>query len=244
MGRGIYTAATGLLSNTRSMNVTGNNLANVETAGYKKDAVTKRSFGDHLTYLLSQGGAQEIGTVTHGVISDETVTDYGQGAMESTGRSLDLAIGGEGFFTVMRADGAVLSRNGRFSMDGEGYLTDGAGNRVLGEGGQIKLNSLDFSVDTKGNIYEDGKLTDTLRITCPTDEAAVTKLGEGFYGYDGDTAAFEGEVVQGALESSNVDVSSEMTRMISDTRAFQSCAQVLRTMDEAISKGVQLGSLK
>jgi len=245
MGRGIYTAATGLISNTRSMNVTGNNLANLETAGYKKDSITKRSFGDHLTYLLSQNGeADEIGTLTHGVISDETVTDYGQGALLGTGRSLDLAIGGEGFFTVMRANGTALSRNGRFSLDGEGYLTDGAGNRVLGEGGQIKIENMDFSVDEKGNIYEDGKLTDTLRITCPADGAAVTKLGEGFYGYEGDTAAFEGKIVQGALESSNVDVAGEMARMITDTRAFQSCAQVVRTMDETISKGVQLGSLK
>jgi flagellar basal body rod protein FlgG len=144
----------------------------------------------------------------------------------------------------MRANGTVLSRNGRFSIDGEGYLTDGAGNRVLGEKGQIKIGSQNFSVDGAGNIYEDGELTDTLRITCPADTAAVTKLGEGFYGYEGDTVDFEGKVVQGALESSNVDVAAEMSRMISDTRAFQSCAQVVRTMDETISKGVQLGSLK
>ncbi|HWQ50361.1 MAG TPA: flagellar hook basal-body protein [Terriglobales bacterium] len=246
MGRSIYTAATGLITNARSMNVTGNNLANVETAGYKKDSLTRRSFGEHLTYLLVPGeGAGEIGAVTHGVISDETVTDFGQGSVSRTERSLDLAIGGEGFFTATGEAGElVLTRNGRFALDGEGYLTDGAGNRVLGGNGELRLQGANFAVDAAGNVYEDGELTATLRITCPTDGAAVVKLGEGYYGYAGEVAEFTGKIVQGALESSNVDVAAEMSRMISDTRAFQSCAQVVRTMDEMMQKGVQLGSLK
>jgi fagellar hook-basal body proteins len=245
MVRGIYIAATGLLSNTRSMDVAGNNLANLDTSGYKRDVLTQRSFGEHLTYLLSPDvGTSEIGTVTHGVTSDGAVTQYSQGNVEETGRNLDFAIGGEGFFTIALPNGTALSRDGRFSLNGDGYLTDTAGNMVQGVSGPIQFNSSDFTVDGNGNIYEDGAQAGALLITCPSDPAAVQKQGEGYYSYNGATVGFTGRIVQGSLESSNVDVTSEMAGMIADTRAFQTCAQVVRTMDEMAAKAVQLGSLK
>lgn len=245
MVQGIYTAATGLLSNARSMDVAGNNLANLDTSGYKRDVLTQRSFGEHLTYLLSpETGVSEIGTVTHGVIPDRIVTQYSSGNVEETGRNLDFAIGGEGFFTVALPNGTALSRDGRFSLNENGYLTDTAGNMVQGVNGPIQINSPDFSVSENGTVYVNGVQTGALLITCPADPAAIRKQGEGYYSYNGATVGFTGRIVQGSLESSNVDVTSEMAGMISDTRAFQTCAQVVRTMDEMASKAVQLGSLK
>ncbi|MEA5040821.1 MAG: flagellar hook-basal body protein [Clostridiaceae bacterium] len=243
--RGIYIAATGLMSHARSMDVTGNNLANLDTTGYKRDRLAQRSFGEHLTYLLTpESDAVPIGTVTHGVVVDEAETWYGQGAVEQTGRSLDLAIAGNGFFTVTLPEGTALTRNGRFTMDAEGFLADAAGNRLQGVGGPIRLQSSDFTVDETGNVYENGALAGALRITCPADPAGMQKLGENYYTYNGAEDAFEGKIVQGALEASNVDVTNEMAGMIADTRAFQTCAQVLRTMDELTAKAVQLGSIK
>ena len=246
MTRGVYIAATGLLSQARSLDVIGNNLANLETAGYKKDVLTKKSFGDHLTYRLSpEGGAAQIGSSSSGVIADGTITQYSQGETERTNRNLDLAIQGEGFFTVILQDGTpALTRDGQFTLDQDGYLTDFAGNRVQGTNGLIQLNNPDFTVDQSGNIYSGNTLAGTLMITCPADPTSVKKQGEGLYSFSGASVGFTGRIEQGALEASNVDMTSEMAGMIAGTRSFQTCAQIVRTMDEMMSKAVQLGSLK
>lgn len=246
MTRGVYIAATGLLNQARSLDVIGNNLANLETAGYKKDVLTTKSFGEHLTYRLSpEGGAAMIGSSSRGVIADGTITQYSQGTTEKTNRNLDLAIQGEGFFTVMLQDGtSALTRNGQFTLDENGYLTDSAGNPVQGANGLIQLNGSDFTVDQSGNIFTGDTLAGTLMLTCPADPAAVKKQGEGLYSYTGASLGFAGRIEQGALEASNVDMTSEMAGMIAGTRSFQTCAQVVKTMDEMMSKAVQLGSLK
>jgi len=246
MIRGVYIAATGLLNQARSLDVAGNNLANLDTAGYKRDTLSKKSFGEHLAYCLTPGrGALPIGTSTHGVVADGIVTQFEQGSAEQTRRNLDLAIRGEGYFTVALGDGtAALTRNGRFFLDGSGYLTDASGNPLMGTNGPIQLASPDITVDPDGNIYSGDALQGTLLITCPADPASVIKLGEGFYSYAGPVLEFSGRIGQGALERSNVDVTSEMAGMIADTRSFQTCAQVVRTMDEMMAEAVQLGSLK
>lgn len=245
MTNGIYIAATGMISRSRSLNITGNNLANLETAGYKRDETTTKSFGEHMVYYLASGEtARPLGDCTHGVATDRTVTQYAQGGIEETRRSMDLAINGNGYFTMAVPGGTALTRNGRFFLNNEGYLTDTAGNRVLGVNGPIRLQSDRFTVDESGGVYESNMLTNQLRITVPANPDAVQKQGEGFYAYAGAAANFDGRIVQGALEASNVNLTSEMAGMIEDSRAFQTCAQVVRTMDEMMAKGAQLGSLK
>lgn len=245
MANGIFVAATGMLNQSRRLNITGNNLSNADTAGYKRDVLAQKSFGDHLTYCIVPGeGAAPIGLATHGVVADETVTQFEQGGLDQTGRGLDFAIAGDGFFTFQTPNGEALSRGGHFFLDAEGYLSDAAGNRVLGDDGPIMLTSGEITVGSDGVIYQDGVEAGKLRITVPGDMAGVEKQGEGFFAYAGDTVDFTGAVAQGALEASNVDVTAQMTDMIAATRAFQTCAQVVKTMDEMTAKAAQLGSLR
>lgn len=247
MIRGIYTAATGLFNQSRALDITGNNLANLGTAGFKRDVLLKRTFGEHLSYSTSPGDAGgPIGVVTHGVLPDETATQHGQGRIEKTGRSLDLAIEGEGYFTCLLLDGRTgYTRNGRFSLNENGILTDSFGNPVMGRNGPVRLADADFSVNAGGEIFTKDGYADTLAIFRPEDQAALEKQGNGiFTGAGGGAVEFGGEILQCAVESSNVDVMTEMKNMIGDSRSFQACARIAGMMDSLLEKAVQIGSLR
>jgi len=240
MIRGMYTAGTGMKNCAANINVAGNNITNAATAGYKKDTVTAKSFGSYLTYRMDGETSQSIGSAVNGVTPDKVYTSYEQGTLQNTGRGLDLALEGEGFFTVQNANGEeLLTRNGSFSVNADGYLTDTAGNLVLGTGGPINVGTSDITVTTDGEILADGASCGILRLACPENMDNLSKAeGTCFFSPSGPSGEFAGSVRQGFLENSNVDATEEMTNMMLYSRSYQSCSQMIKMMDRIMDKTV------
>lgn len=238
---GLYAATSGMLANSRALDTIGNNVSNAGSAGYKTDDVIFTSFGDALTYRIGGSVTAGVGTTSNGALVDTVYTDYRQGNLEETGRSLDLALWGNGFFTVRQPNGAeALTRNGQFAVDANGYLIDAMGNQVLGQNGALQVGIAEIAVDGTGRVYAAGQYIDTLRITSPQDPAALTKQEGGLLtGFAGQPqAAWDGKVQQGYLETSSVDLGEEVTGMIERSRAFQSCSQMVKMLDTVLEKTV------
>jgi flagellar basal-body rod protein FlgG len=242
MTRGLYIAGTGLLSRSRIINTIGNNIANSATSGFKKDVAVLGSFGEYLTFQMDHSATSAVGDLTGGSKVDQFYTLQAQGELQATGRVMDLAIEGEGFFTLQMPDGKkMITRNGQFSLNENGYLTDVSGNVVLGTDGPMKIGQYDFTVTEKGHVIVGGNNLGTLKITCPADLTLLTKeAGTAFIDTDPDrkTKEFEGNVRQGFLENSNVDMLEEMSGMIQFSRSFQSCSQLIKMIDRIMEKSV------
>jgi flagellar basal body rod protein FlgG len=198
----------------------------------------KQSFGNHLTYSMAAGADSELlGAVTHGVVASVVVTVHEQGTIESTGRALDFAIEGNGYFTLELEDGGVgLTRDGRFNLDQEGFLTDSYGNRVLGENGAITAFRNRTYLGFSGKVVCRRGVCRRVKDYGVEDDAALVKQSNNIYtGAEGGDG-FTGSITQGALEKSNVDMTTEMTDMISSSRNFQACAKLVTTMDDIMAK--------
>lgn len=242
MMKGFYTAASGLINRSNVVNAIGNNIANSNTAGYKKDEVVLKSFGEQISYRLSNNESTEIGQTNSGVVMDEVYTHFEQGQLQQTQNPFDLALMGDGFFSVQLQNGdKAYTRNGQFKLDQEGYLTDLQGNMVLSKNGPIKVGTSDFTVTASGEIFSGDNSLGTLEISKPTDSDSLEKYSELLY-IEKDTGAqmVEAEIIvkQGYTESSNVDMIKEMSDLIENSRAFQSCSQILKIMDRIMEKSV------
>lgn len=257
MLKGLYTSYTGLHNEQNRMDIMANNLANSATVGFKKEGATSQAFNDILAYKLqdqSQIGnlPKNIGVNTPGVKIGEVYNDYTQGSFQTTDNTFDLALGGEGFFTIEFKNKAgeistKYTRAGDFTMDKGGYLVTKEGDYVLGTNGRIRLNPLlETSIDKSGRVMQNGAVVGTLRITDFEDYDYLEKYGETYFqpveGYK--VKAADAEVYSGYLEASNVQVVSEMVEMINITRAYESNQKIMQTYDQTLEISVnQLGKL-
>ena len=190
-----------------------------------------------------------MGPGTFMTVNDETYTDFSQGPIKETGRTVDVALQGAGYFLIdSQRYGQVLTRQGEFALDERLQLVLPGVGRVLGSGRQaIQLKSADFSVDSQGRLFEEGKQTGQIGLFLPDQEAAMTKVGEGLFTWTGGIQAAGNQgasFLQGCLERSNVDLAREMSRMIAGQAHFQSCSQVLKVYDRINELGVnRIGSI-
>jgi flagellar basal-body rod protein FlgG len=245
MVRGLYTAATGMIHQARRLDTVANNIANISTRGFKKDQVINRAFDDELVLRLGRGQTalnRYIGTINHGVYAERVVTSFEQGSLQHTGENTHVAIKGQGFFTVITQEGERYTRDGGFMLDSLGRLVTADGWLVAGQGGPIFLGTQDFVIDSQGNVMVDGVYVDRLRIVNFQDLQALRKVGHNLYtNSDPNTnpaVGFEGEVLQGFVEGSNVDVVKEMVDMMTATRNYESNQRIIRMIDESLSKTV------
>lgn len=257
MLKGLYTSYSGLANEQNRMDILSNNLANAATVGFKKEGSTSQSFRDVMAYKLKDTEdaprlARRIGVNTPGVKIGEAYTDYTQGSLQITDNTYDLALSGEGFFTIQFTNKAgetstKYTRAGNFTLDRQGYLVTKDGDYVMGTNGRIRLNTLEDAVINKdGTIAQNGVTVATLRITDFEDYDYLEKYGETYYQtVDGATTkAPEAEVLSGCLEASNVQVVSEMVNMIAITRAYESNQKIMQTYDGSLDIAVnQLGRL-
>ncbi|HAN43769.1 MAG TPA: hypothetical protein DCP97_00105 [Ruminococcaceae bacterium] len=252
MNRGFYTAGSGILTQQRMLNVMSNNVANVRTPGFKKGTTVSTTFEQELLVRLEDGKHPLGASAAIVSLPDEVITNYSQGQYDQTDRSLDAAIQGDGFFTLQNPtnpDQQLLTRNGQFDIDDEGYLVLPSGGRVLGVTGEIMVGQDDFDITETGDVYVNGDLVDKLLIQTPENHNNLIKYGEGLYIDTKPETTIQGIpkttlIKQGYLERSNVDMSEEMTRMIAAQRQFQACSQVVRMIDQTNQKAVsELGKI-
>lgn len=250
MIRGIYTAGSGMLAESLRTDVTANNLANVNTAGYKKDVAVSKDFQSLLIRRINDGQDQPvIGSLGTGSMVDEVATIHTAGSLRPTGNDLDVAIEGRGFFTVQTPGGVRYTRNGSFTLNAQGDLVTQEGYTVLGNSGPINLaDAKQISVAEDGRIMirEDlqgnGGDTEagTLQVVSFADERQLVKEGSTlFRANPGAEQEQPNVLVRGkALEQSNVNVVSEMVNMISGYRAYEFNAKVVQSHDELLDKAV------
>jgi flagellar basal-body rod protein FlgF len=251
MVRGFYTAASGLFSQQKAINVISNNIANSTTAGFKTQSTMESSFGDHLVARLSaMEGVSEnnIGPGSYMTVNSSEYTDFTQGSVEGTGRNVDMAINGQGFFLVeSETNGPVLTRNGQFEIDSDGELSLPGVGKVLNDGeNTISIESSNFTVSPKGVISVGGEEVDTLAVMKPGEEAVMKSVGNGVFQCDEYDQAEAGTytVLQDAIEKSNINGAQEMSKLIAGQNHFSSCAQVIKMYDSINELAVnQIGKI-
>jgi flagellar basal-body rod protein FlgF len=243
MLRSFYTAGTGMLTQRDRMEVLTNNLTNADTAGYKSDSLILGSFRDMMIERLNMpdtgGSSNIIGPLGAGAHIKRVITSFEQGNLEETGRSLDFALEGPGFFVLSTPEGDRYTRDGSFSVSSDGYLVNSSGMYVQGTNGRVYGGGDDFSVDEQGGVYLQGALTDRLKVVSFEDAEALRKDGNNMYQTGQRPLADDvTKVYQGRLEGSNVDVSGELANMLSTTRAYDTNQRVLRMIDSTLDKTV------
>ncbi len=233
MNRGYYYAANGMLNAQRKLNTIGNNLANVSTSGYKRDTAVVGTFKEQM--ILVKHREELSGTFSHRYI-DTSYTDLQQGTFEFTESPFDVAINGDVYFNVAGYNGeTMLTRNGDWELDDEGYLCASTSGRVLGENGEIYLGNKDFVIDVDGTIYQDGVAVDKLLLSYIDPEADVTKFGVNMFSSVNAGPVPEGtryDIVQGALERSNVDWNYELNMLMEANRLYEANSSVLKLIDQ------------
>jgi flagellar basal-body rod protein FlgF len=244
MLKGFYNLASGMITQSRVLNTIGNNLANISTPGFKSDRLISSTFRNML--LMRTGNKNKSNPTPLGESSMirsavKTYTSYEQGVFKETGRVFDFAIADGGFFRIQTGEGEVLTRNGSFTLDDEGYLYLQHVGRVMGEDGPIILGTDEFTVDFSGGIYTQNGFAGRLALIDFYDYDLLTKTGEGmFQNNDAQNVynAYEGTIMWKTLEGSNVDTIQEMSAMMSSQRSLQSCSQVIKMYDELLGKAV------
>ena len=207
-----------------------NNLANVNTVGYKRD----RTFTEALEEYVDEEGAPRSERLT------AQWADAAQGAMESTGNPLDVAIDGEGFFAFSDEETGetVYARAGRLSLDAEGTLRDLAGRAVEGEGGPVQLppSGGAININRSGEITIDGQSVGRLNVVRFEDPMQLRRLdGAAFAAGGMEPEPVENPtIMQGFVEASNVDAVREMADMITFYRQFESQQKMLQTTDQIL----------
>lgn len=256
MLRGLYIPMNSLNVQQAKVNTVSNNLANADTAGYKKNDIEVGNFPQAFKLALERGSnarREPIGYANLGTMVAREVIVNTQGLLTDTGVNTDFGLQGQGFFTLESPDGKEFySRDGAFHLDQEGYLLNSDGYYVLGEGGPIVINEPEnFYVKEDGTIIEgrgeDAQEVDKLRLLEFADTSLLEKT-DGNYFTDLDNIGTEAEdtrVSQGRLEKSNVDMVKEISSMIATARIYESSHKLIQTSDELLDKSInQVGRIR
>lgn len=238
MLRGIYTSATGMVAEMDRQNVIANNLANVDTVGFKRDNCTTVPFAELLLNAYSKHAPYAIGKLGLGVQAVTQVVDFSVGPVVDTGNMTDFAIEGDGLFAVQTANGIRYSRAGNFQLNKDNYLVTKEGYQVLGENGPVKVEigdngKSDFTVTEEGQIMRGDEVLDQLQIFSTK---GMRKEGEYFYNNQGAQRAAGYRIHQRALEHSNVNPVREMIQMINTSRSYDASQKALTAHDDTLNK--------
>lgn len=252
MIRGLYISASSAVAETKRIDVIANNIANVNTTGFKKDVMVTDNFPEILISKINgridkdlrkvSNPLNTLGQLSYGIRSSEVRTNFEQGSVYSTGNSFDLALSGKGFFCVETPEGERYTRSGDFTKDSESYLVTKEGYKVLGEAGYIKIDGSNMTVNEKGEVYSDSQLVDKLKLVDFNDYEVLRKEGNGLLGIadgiEAEPVAIAGMVQQSFLEGSNVNSVKEMVNMLTMMRTYEANQKMIKIHDELIGKAV------
>ena len=237
MNSGMYAAVSGSLAAMRRLDVISNNLANINTPGYKKD---KMSFEGLLAGPVNPPAVPQGMTADPIMQKENIYIDYAAGPTSQSGNPLDLALDGDGFFAVTTPDGTAYTRQGNFRTSADGTLVTVDGYPVQGAGGSaIHIKGSRVEIDAKGGIIVDGTQTGTLSVLDFEKPYALTKVGNALFvpaDPQTTTQAGKAQIQQGHLEGSNVESISEMVQMIETNRYFEACSKVIKGFDDIAAK--------
>lgn len=266
MVKGLYTAHTGMVNEMLRLDIMSNNLANADTTAYKKEGTTSTTFADELAFRIRDtsdaGLPKRLGGITYCTKLGQVYTDYSTGNMKVTDNDTDFAINGNGFFAIAFTNKAgetsvKYTRDGAFTVNKEGYLVTKDGDYVLNANGAMTGNPAQenfvrvdpnarLQVNALGQIYQNNELADTIGLVDFDNYDYIEKYGENLYNLadGGQVTASDATIEQGTLETSNVNVVSEMVNMITIQRAYEAGQKVITSIDETLDTSVnQVGKV-
>jgi flagellar basal-body rod protein FlgG len=240
------------------MDVISNNLANVDTTGFKRDNAVSRSFTDELMNRVHGENPcpitghtrhhRPINLFTSGVFVDEVHTDFMQGGLQAAGDQYALAIAGNGFFTVSVTlpSGEVVTRytrDGSFTPNEAGMLMTKDGGIVLDQANMpiyIPSGISEVTFDGNGRLSANGDLIAYLQMIDFEDYTTLRKVGNSYFDITAQTQMipFTGSIVQGYLEASNINAVREMIEIINVSRIYEANSRVVHTMDSTLGHAV------
>ena len=223
MSGGAYSALSGMRTRLEELDRLAFDLANVSTAGYKTERLAKRA-SDREAFDAALDSAVDV-------VGDGVKIDFRSGTIATTGRDLDVAIDGKGFFVIETEAGLRYTRNGSFQRRADGVLTTLEGEAVMGEGGEITLGPGALSVSADGTIKTGTAVVGRLRVVeFASERDLIRESGSRFRALTGsEPEDIETRVVAGALEQSNVSIVDRMAALTELSRGF-----------EALQKGVSV----
>lgn len=246
MNNGLYAAYLGMRARQRALDTTANNIANASTAGFKADGLVYRTIeaeqrktnaaDDALTPDADAPKPTPPGVLTSGT------TDFSIGSFQQTNRALDVALEGDGFLVVQTPRGERYTRAGNMTLDASGQLTTHSGDVVVGTRGAITVPPGEVTIAADGTVSVGNRTIDRLRLVRFDDpRAALVKEGGSLFASTTEAKPLEAastRVHQGALETSNVNIITEMATMMQTNREFESLQKSVSTMMNDLARKV------
>ena len=265
--RGFATASNGMQALIEKNDSTANNIANVNTVGYKREQLTFKNIYDSNIFQTTGEGkdseTKSIGELSVGSQVEKLTHDFSQGALSKTGNPFDLAVEGDGFFKVQSTNGDTsYTRNGSFTLNNNAYWVTKDGDYVLDQQGQkIKINTNDLKMHSYNDIIigERGQI----EINNETNQVAMQTIGIYDFKNKEDLTCIGGSkfkptdiktnpeikaekfvVQQGSLEMSNANVVNEMINTINTSRNYEALSHVLKSDSDNLKAGIQVGRVR
>ncbi len=265
MWRGLYTAAAGMVTETKRTDTIANNLANADNSGFKRDVAVSGEFENMLIKRINDyddrldvtsfkgfhigGGRPAVGRLGMGSYISEIATDHSQGALEHTGNPMDVAIIGKGYFAVQTPQGVRYSRDGALFRDAEGVLRNTKGQPILNRQGRnivIPQQATRIGFGAQGEVYANDPQTGQyqqigqMQFVEFDEDKAVLKQGDNLYrpqeGAQPQQAT--GTIESGVLERSNSNVVKEMVELIANHRVYEAGSKAVTTQDSMLDHSV------
>lgn len=244
MNRGIYTALSGGIAYEKMLDLISNNVANINTSGFKADRpVFKVDVPPQTPEIPDSNEQQDTQPANDKFYTeiDSLFTDFSPGVIKQTGNILDLAIEGDGFFVIDTSDGPRYTRSGNFTLNASNMLTTIDGYMVMGENGPIILEQGKITIDSEGRVSVNGSEVNRLRVVEFERPYNLVKDHGNMFAGSGERPAERYKVLQGAIELSNVNPVKEMASMIAVLRGYESYQKVMTTMDETSARANEVG---
>ncbi len=247
MINGYYDAAGGMVTQFNRLNVISNNLANVNTPGFKQDKIIigdfEKLFSQKRDILPIENNTKKAAKFLNRNLNKvprivEEYTNFGTGNIEKTGNPLDVALKQKDAFFTVDANGQKLTKAGNFNLDENGYLVTKEGFKVLDTNNipiQIPVNTKNITIDKNADIYADGNKIATMKIIKINNLNTLKKIGNKMWQFNQNEAITDtnNTTLQGFLEKSNVNPISQMTALIDTNRMVEQYQKVMKTfMDD------------
>ena len=239
MPYGMYLSAEGAWAQAARLEIIANNLANVDTPGFKKDlAVFQARYAEAIEQGLDSPGSGSVNDTGGGINIDSVVTDFSPGPLKQTGIPTDIAIDGDGFFVVIKDDQQMLTRAGDFRLGTDGRLLTQEGHPVQSaDGGPVQIDvHLPWHVTDNGHVSQAGTVT-PLALVMPASLGDLVKVGQKLFAPLAPVTPLEEgsrRVRSGFLETSGVKPTQEMMELIQTTRAFEANVALIQNQDEML----------
>ena len=248
MLRSMYASVSSMLTLQSRQSIITNNLANVNTTGYKSQTLVAKSFDSMLlhnkdNYKNGVSKVNELGSLNFGVRIDETATNYNQGTLISTDNNTDFAIVGSGFFEVTdEQNNTYYTRDGSFKVDAQGYLVTNTGQYVMGTNTQsgnserIYIGSDLITISSDNSLVINGENKYKFNIVDFENYDNLTKYGNNLYTGDGGFNSNNYSIQQKHVEGSNIDYINEIALMMQTVNEFEANQKVIQTIDSVLSQ--------